>query len=400
MRLRIFYKIFLGFIILAGVNIQNFAQAEYEMLVSSRNTNSVKRFNGLTGEYIDDFVTPGSGGLNTTQDIKTGPEGNILVSGRGNTNILLYDRLTGEFIQPFTSGYSLDNPTKISFGPDGYLYVSQWGTTKNKVVRFNGITGVFIDEFTPSLNLELGHAWDKVGNLYVACYGSKDVRKFDTNGNLVGIFTETGHLQGPTNLWFDENGSLFVEDWVLGSVQQFSAMTGAFIKTFVSGLTNVEGYAFGPDGNLYLCDWTQNQIQRYTPNGNFIDVFATQGNMLAPNSILFRPVQTTSINDKTGSLPDGFHLYQNYPNPFNPITKISYQLAESGDVSLEVYDILGNEIATLVNEQQQPGVYEVEFSAKGGSAPDGNVYGLPSGIYFYKLTANDFINTRKMILMK
>jgi sugar lactone lactonase YvrE len=312
----------------------------------------------------------------------------------------MYERVSGDFIKQFTSGYSLDNPTKISFGPDGKLYVSQWGTTKNKIARFNGTSGVFIDEFTPSLNLALGHTWDNYGNMYVACYGSKDVRKFDTSGNFLGVFTETGHLQGPTNLWFNEDGSLFVEDWVLGSVVEFDAADGTFIKNFITGLQNAEGFAFGPDSNLYLCDWSQNQIRRYSPEGNFIDVFASQGNMQAPNSILFRPVQTTNVEDETGSLLDDFKLFQNYPNPFNPSTIVHYHLPVTGKVSLKVYNILGNEVATLVNEEKPAGTYEVEFSAKGGAASGGDAYKLASGIYYYQLSTGNFVETKKMILLK
>jgi DNA-binding beta-propeller fold protein YncE len=398
MKVKMMTELFLLLLLMIGLCIQSFAQSEYEMLVSSRNTNSVKKFNGLTGDYVDDFVYTGSGGLSITQDIKIGPEGNILVSGRGNTGVLMYERVSGDFIKQFTSGYSLDNPTKISFGPDGKLYVSQWGTIKNKVVRFNGITGVFIDEFTPSLNLALGHTWDNDGNLYVACYGSKDVRKFDTSGNFLRVFTEAGHLQGPTNLWFGKNGSLFVEDWVLGSVIEFDATDGTYIKNFITGLQNAEGFAFGPDSNLYLCDWSQNQIRRYSPDGSFIDVFTNQGNMQAPNSILFRPVQTTNVENETGSLLDDFKLYQNYPNPFNPTTEIKFSLPyviagetiQSQPVALTVYNVLGKEIATLLNEELIAGEYEVEFDATG----------LQSGVYFYQLKANDYIDTRKMILMK
>ena len=395
LRLKIFHNIFFVFIILVGTNIQNFAQAEYEMLVTSRNNNSVKKFNGITGEYIDEFVTHGSGGLNTTQDIKEGADGNILVSGRGNTSVLMYDRLTGVFISPFTSGYLLDNPTKISFGPDGNLYVSQWGTLKNQVVRFNGITGVFIDEFTPSLNLALGHTWDDDGNLYVACYGSKDVRKFDTSGNFLGVFTEAGHLQGPTNLWFGKNRSLFVEDWVLGSVIEFDVNDGNFIKIFISGLQNAEGFAFGPDSNLYLCDWSQNHVRRYSTEGNFIDVFSSGGNLQAPNSILFRPVQTTNVEDEIGSLLDDFKLHQNYPNPFNPGTIINWQSPVNGRQILKVYDILGNEIGTLVDEYKEAGNYEIEFNIN-----DIFSRSLPSGVYIYQLRAGEYSATKKMILLK
>jgi hypothetical protein len=83
-------------------------------------------------------------------------------------------------------------------------------------------------------------------------------------------------------------------------------------------------------------------------------------------------------------------LFQNYPNPFNPSTKIEFHIADFGFVSLKVYDLLGSEVATLVNEEKPAGEYEVEF--------DGNK--LPSGIYFYQLIAGDFVEAKKMILLK
>jgi photosystem II stability/assembly factor-like uncharacterized protein len=97
---------------------------------------------------------------------------------------------------------------------------------------------------------------------------------------------------------------------------------------------------------------------------------------------------------------NSFLLSQNYPNPFNPSTTIKYEIPERGFVTLKVYDILGNEIATLVNEEKLAGSYEVEFSAKGGYASSGNAYNLPSGIYFYSLSSGNFFSTKKMILLK
>ena len=107
-------------------------------------------------------------------------------------------------------------------------------------------------------------------------------------------------------------------------------------------------------------------------------------------------------------------MEQNYPNPFNPVTTIKYSIpnvtlspdnnginsVEGSRVQLKVYDVLGNEVATLVNEEKPAGSYEVEFSAKGGSASGGNAYSLSSGVYFYKLTAGSFTQTKKLILMK
>ena len=104
---------------------------------------------------------------------------------------------------------------------------------------------------------------------------------------------------------------------------------------------------------------------------------------------LFSPV-TDAKDDVTKNIPDEFVLYQNYPNPFNPSTIISYYLNETGKVSLKVYDILGEEVATLVNEEKLAGSYEVKF--------DGG--GLSSGVYFYTLRVNGLSYSKSMILMK
>lgn len=104
--------------------------------------------------------------------------------------------------------------------------------------------------------------------------------------------------------------------------------------------------------------------------------------------------------------PDEYKLWQNYPNPFNPTTKIRYSIPAVGTsylsasrrmkfIQLKVFDILGNEIATLVNEEKSPGNYEVEFDAR---SYGGN--NLPSGVYFYRLQVGNFISVKKFILLK
>jgi plastocyanin len=85
-----------------------------------------------------------------------------------------------------------------------------------------------------------------------------------------------------------------------------------------------------------------------------------------------------------------FKLQQNYPNPFNPITMIKYQVPEISLVTIKVYDVLGKEMETLINEEKPAGTFEVEFN--------GGV--LSSGIYFYRIKAGDFVETKKMVLMK
>jgi hypothetical protein len=95
------------------------------------------------------------------------------------------------------------------------------------------------------------------------------------------------------------------------------------------------------------------------------------------------------LNDEK-SAPQEWKLYQNYPNPFNPTTTISYQIPKNGFVSLVVYNALGREVKTLVNEAKTQGIHSVEFNASN----------LPSGVYIYTLKAGEYVASRKLMLVK
>jgi hypothetical protein len=90
------------------------------------------------------------------------------------------------------------------------------------------------------------------------------------------------------------------------------------------------------------------------------------------------------------NLPSAFTLKQNYPNPFNPITQIQYEIKSAGQVNMELFDIRGAKVRTLINDNKPEGSYEFAF--------DGSQ--LSSGVYFYRMTANGFTKTRKFVLMK
>ena len=105
---------------------------------------------------------------------------------------------------------------------------------------------------------------------------------------------------------------------------------------------------------------------------------------------LFLPPATTTAVESDSRQPDGFSLFQNYPNPFNPITSIEYSLPEEVYVTLKVYDVLGREVAALVDGMQTPGYKSADFDASN----------LPSGIYFFKLIAGTFTEVKKMLLTK
>ena len=136
--------------------------------------------------------------------------------------------------------------------------------------------------------------------------------------------------------------------------------------------------SFTPDSNLFYID-TVFIVNNSTPNPYLISL----------NGI-GRLTSFVSNEEEVYT----FNLNQNYPNPFNPSTIINYQIPELSFVTLKVYDVLGNEIATLVSEELPAGEYEVEFN------PASGIRNLVSGIYFYQLKAGSFIQTKKMILMK
>ena len=98
----------------------------------------------------------------------------------------------------------------------------------------------------------------------------------------------------------------------------------------------------------------------------------------------------TSVEQRTNNVPKDFRLQQNYPNPFNPSTTIQFALPKRSEVTLKIFDLLGKEVATLVDEKLQSGEYKVIFEAGD----------LPSGVYFYRIKAESFVQTKKLMLLK
>ena len=110
---------------------------------------------------------------------------------------------------------------------------------------------------------------------------------------------------------------------------------------------------------------------------------------------------TGTENDLLTGVLKEYKLFQNYPNPFNPSTTIKYKLPRSGHVIIKVYNILGNEVAKLVDEYQERGLYSVKFESRNPASSVSEKSGLASGIYFYRIiVGNNFVDTRKMILMR
>jgi len=162
-------------------------------------------------------------------------------------------------------------------------------------------------------------------------------------------------------------------------------------------LPALQGIAFDDRGHFFSSSFSAHKIVEFDENDNYVQTI-TAGNLQVPRSIAFEQLDpVTSVEDEITVAE--FKLEQNYPNPFNPSTKIKFTIPsnvkrETLNVTLKIYDVLGNEVTTLINKKMQAGSYEVEFSTTGGATR------LPSGIYFYQLRAGNFSATKKMLMIK
>jgi hypothetical protein len=161
---------------------------------------------------------------------------------------------------------------------------------------------------------------------------------------------------------------------IVGTDQRMLVHTGPFSLEVGKPIIIIAGYTIG-QGNDPLNSVTEGKI-----TSAFVQQFY-QSNF--DDSIL--PVE--DIDDQ---IVNEFQLYQNYPNPFNPTTTLSFVIGQLSFVTLKVYDVLGREVTTIVNEEKPAGSYEVEFDASS----------LPSGVYFYQIITKNFNATRKMIVLK
>lgn len=188
-------------------------------------------------------------------------------------------------------------------------------------------------------------------------------------------------------------------------LMSFSAEVGSNNKVTLSWetATEVNNYGFEierqmSEVNNQNSEWKKIGFVEGHGNSNsqkfyeFIDTEVTSGkyNYRLKQIDIDGTFEYSEIVEVDLGLPSQFSLSQNYPNPFNPTTKIKYQLPKAAEVSLKVFDVLGNEIANLVNKKQPAGFYEVEFDASD----------LSSGVYLYKIISGHYVDVKKMIVLR
>jgi len=212
--------------------------------------------------------------------------------------------------------------------------------------------------------------------------------------NTVHLAGGTQPLQWPDLGWpdaqinlmiplFDDgtNGDKTAGDMVFSTTVTIPAYT-VFHMEYKFGI-NYGDAANNEGGNDNENGIGANHTVELFANAHYVETLDTFG-IMGPKDFV------TDVNDITQTLPTAYFLEQNYPNPFNPSTKINFSIPESGFVTMKIYNSIGEEIGTLLNEDKSAGTYEVDFVAEG----------LTSGIYFYSITTGNFTQTKKMILMK
>jgi len=214
---------------------------------------------------------------------------------------------------------------------------------------------LFLQCYTP----EGEQVWEE--HLEVSELNTQKVRwgivESDNNSNII-VWAENRAPAGMYAQKIDEQGNkLWNNDKFIGSQTSES--------TVITDGNNGAIIVWNNSGGIYA--------QKKKKNGNLGEII-------------------TSVNEDENKniIPGSFYLAQNHPNPFNPVTSIPYAISSKQFITLKVYDVLGNEIETLVNEEKPAGSYEVKFDA----------FELPSGIYFYRIQAGSFIDVKKMILIK
>ena len=384
--------------------------------------------------------------------------GNIYVTGRAWQYTATYDFVTVKYapdgtqlwFDTFDQNGGFHTPTSMDLDQAGNLFITgggmsgglitvmynnagvrQWtkeeSGTAGQSIRVDGnggifITGSFYDFNTGTSNDIMLLKYDLSGNLVwqkFYDFGNSEFGKLvniDSQSNIVitGFGDLPGELPGWLTAKFDSSGNLLWynrfkanQSW---EEYPYFALTGPEDEIYVTGnvgepsggttYNGLETIRYNSDGsNPWVADVNlYGGIGKGLALGADLSLYAVGAYYYSV--LKYSQSNPTEVVENPSEIPEKFNLEQNYPNPFNPTTTIDFRIGDAEFVSLKVYNILGNEVATLVNEEKPAGNYTATFSAKGGSASGGNAYSLSSGTYFYKLQAGSFIETKKMILLK
>jgi hypothetical protein len=348
--------------------------------------------------------------LNGPQKIVTDAKRNRLFASNGNDGKLVMIDSTG------TQRHFIDTAGFI----DGLEIVGDtiYGVADNRVIKaYNLITKQLVMNITltggVSTNYLSSITSDSAGHLFISCPDLNAIYKLRISDRTFWTFAQNGGLNRPNGILLerDKNRIVIIDDSPPPSmIHAISLLDSTVSNLDTTTFNSPDGIVRDKNGYYYVGGYYLTAIYRFSPDFSGLPVPIFSGShMVYPtydyndHSLLitfydantwariFLPV---GINDPEEHIKD-FQLNQNYPNPFNPSTNIKFLIFKNSFVSLKVYNILGVEVATLVNEKLPAGTYETRFSVNSLTNKQ-----LTSGVYFYKLETNGFSETRQMILLK
>ncbi len=261
-----------------------------DFLVGSWSTRAVHRYDSVTGQSRGVFVPAGSGGLQTPDGLAYGPDGNLYVSSAESNQILRYNGVTGAFIDVFAAT-GINRAGYCAFGPDGNLYVCS--SNSNQVLRFNGTTGASMGVFASGggMAYPAGIAW--LGTeMYVSGFGDNRVHRFRAS-NGVRLGTLSGTYNRPLYIRVAD-GDLFISDYGNSRIVQYDLATNAGIANLGVGVLNGPvGQLNLPDGNVIVTSWNDGRLYKYSASGTLLSTIDTT--LAQPNDLVLMPVPSPGV---------------------------------------------------------------------------------------------------------
>jgi hypothetical protein len=316
----------------------------------------------------------------------------------------------GDFVLLAKTGISTTGTTQITgnlgISPAAASFITGFGLIADATNTFSSsslVTGkIYAADYTDPTPTKLTTAIGDMENAYTDAAGrvSPDFIELFT-GDLTGKTLNPGLYNWSTGVLVSAGGVTIsgtaTDVWIFQIAQNLNVANAAIVTLSGGALASNIFWQVAGQVTIGTTAAMQGIILCKTQIAMSTGASLNNGRALAQTAITLdanavtSPLVTTVENDLA---PQAFALFQNYPNPFNPSTRIQYSLEKSVQVSLKVYNLIGSEVATLVNSRQEAGSYTVPFNTNKVSL------GLSSGVYFYRLEAGSFVSTKKLILMK
>ncbi len=345
---------------------------------------------GLTSEDLNDVIF-----LNASTGIIVGNNGTILVTNNWGSNLCSWRMVINDFSSNLKTVTAGAKGIVYAAGDNGFIIcakdnLDEWNICTTSQLKYRGSSAkgtnkiwVVGEEGQISMSFDAGETFVKQAS--------------NTTNDLNTIFmynATRGFIGGQRNiLLYTENGG---RKWIQRKVGDNNSADNHEEKCSITGIysSKFAVWTVCTDGDIYMSQdmgvsWKK-EISAVT--SSLSDVFFSDDHHAwavgAKGIILYRCDVCDNTNINTNPVQSG--LEQNSPNPFNPSTSITFRVAESGPVSLKIYDVLGREIESLVNQNLMPGIYETEWNSSN----------YASGVYFYILKTEKFYETKRMILIK